>query len=487
MYFIKRGLKYINNKKVKSILIAIIFFVIANFVLAGLSVNQATLKSSERTRIEIGADLSYTLDMYKMKNAMQSGLIAFDGDITELQGYPTYGQFQKLISSDLVESYDSSLSYQAITPDGIIPYEISETSSSGNSNNKFSFEGIEGDLDAKFISRPISTDFEDEVNTLVDGSYPTQAQIDNGEPVILISEDLAELNNYNVGNVINLNLLIEDYEDIEKAYKIIGIFTTTEEVDDRVASFLPSSMLPQNRIYMPFNILNTLGLSSDDQANLELNSNRISLIDPLYIEEYKEWAATQVDLSEDSYAMLDANDTLYNSLIAPIEGLSSVSTIIVITVSIAGALIIGLITALTINERKSEIGILLAVGESKVKIILQFVFEIIVIAMIAFSFSIVSGAKVGTLISDVVLNNQEEPQDNFSNGKNRKGGFDVISSPNRKATNIEVSDVELDIKLDNKSILFAGFIGIFISIISVLIPSMYVMRFNPKQILSNNN
>lgn len=52
---------------------------------------------------------------------------------------------------------------------------------------------------------------------------------------------------------------------------------------------------------------------------------------------------------------------------APIENIASISKIVIYVVSIAGAVILGLIITLSIKERRKEIGILLSIGEKNGK------------------------------------------------------------------------------------------------------------------------
>jgi ABC-type antimicrobial peptide transport system permease subunit len=56
----------------------------------------------------------------------------------------------------------------------------------------------------------------------------------------------------------------------------------------------------------------------------------------------------------------------------------------------------------------------------------------------------------------------------------------VISNPT-----VDVEDVKINVELDGLSILLLLGSGMMISIVSVIIPALYVTRYNPKQILNN--
>jgi putative ABC transport system permease protein len=167
-------------------------------------------------------------------------------------------------------------------------------------------------------------------------------------------------------------------------------------------------------------------------------------------------------------------------LAGPLETLGSLSAILVWIVVIAGASILSLITALTISQRKNEIGILLAIGESKFKIVGQFIVETVAIALLAFTLSTFTGMEIGKVISsatlDTFLATEEPTVSTTGSGKNNTTTVDPAT----------LTPVELEFKFE-PLVMFEFFsAGILISIISVLIPALYVTRFNPKQILTNN-
>ena len=106
-----------------------------------------------------------------------------------------------------------------------------------------------------------------------------------------------------------------------------------------------------------------------------------------------------------NYYKLDAHDSLYKQMIGPIENISSTSQMIIYIVSIAGAIILGLIIMLSIKGRRKEMGILLSIGE-KWKLMAQFVVEVVCVAILAFGLSITTGAKVSQYIGDNLLSNE---------------------------------------------------------------------------------
>lgn len=482
MYFIKRAFKYLKNKKGKTLLLGIIFLVIANFVLAGLLVQNASTKAQDRTRISIGAEVAYVIDWEEYSNDWERGVLDYDeavsiktaagqgvtsSDMFTERGAPTYTNFMEVVDSDYVKSYDVGVSFEVIA-EGLNQYTLD----AGN--------GGTGNFDVKLFAVSEPNDFVDGSAELKSGRYAAMEEISGGANVVLIEENVAQLNNLRLGDTFSVSVSILDYQNVVIDYEVIGIYKTFEEIDQRIARKGGSSLLPQNRFYIPFSALNTIGLDKSEIDNLVLTSNIIKLKDPMDVEAFKNGAEYKINLK---YGRLDANDALYNSLMGPIESLGYISRILVIIIAVAGALIIGLITALTVNERKEEIGILLAVGENKIKIVSQFVLEVVIIAVLAFTLSTFTGSYIGENISDAVLKSdilETQESDIPDKGK----GF---SDNQKNVKDITAEEAAMDISLNTAVLIQLFGLGLLLSVVSTIIPSLYVMRFNPKQILTNRD
>lgn|GEM_PF-980703 len=503
MYFMKRALKYIKNKKGKTLLLGIIFLIIANFVLAGLLVYNATVKAQEQTRESIGAEVKYIIDNEKIIGDSSKGVLnkedssilkaSFMGGIVTSEkltekGGPTYTNIMKVVDSEYVDSYDISISFEADSQQ--LEAYTQDTGGANTSNHIF---------DIKLFSAVEPTDFSNGNAELVEGEFPSIDKINSGENVVLVEETVASNNNLKIGDTITTTVSVLDYEDVELELKIVGIYKTNEEVEQRLIGRGGASLLPQNRLYVPFNILKSIGLSDEELDNLLITSNVINLKDPLYTDDYKLEAENKIKFN---YGKLDANDALYNSLMGPIEKLGVIAKIMVIIIAVAGAAIIGLITALTVNERKEEIGIMLAVGESKIKIVVQFVIEVTIIAIIAFLLSSFTGSVIGEEISSAVLESDiindssndkgfmMKPVGQISvvSGKSSKikdNQFNISVDNKQKNDKLSLEDNKVDINFDITALIQLFGLGLLMSIISTIIPSLYVMRFNPKQILIN--
>lgn len=94
---------------------------------------------------------------------------------------------------------------------------------------------------------------------------------------------------------------------------------------------------------------------------------------------------------------LQTNDQMYQQMIGPISNVSKFSKNIVYLVGIAGIIILTLIVMLSIRERRYEIGVLLSLGESRMKIIGQFLLNFVYVWSFQLSLLVFLGILLETL------------------------------------------------------------------------------------------
>ncbi len=241
---------------------------------------------------------------------------------------------------------------------------------------------------------------------------------------------------------------------------------------------------PYNKIYMPYDVVSKI--STGDSTN-SITSAVYFMDNADNIESFKEYAKNKkIDL--ETYT-LDANDQLYTQMVGPIENVGSFSKTLVATVSIAGAMILVLIIALSLKDRKYEIGVLLSLGESKFKVISQLVVEVLLVASIAFATSAFTGNLAANKIGDTLLANEIEVTESSSTQENSNfgGRGTMVVGPGRMNSNtIKNADVvkEMDVSVTSKDLEKLAGIGLLIVIASAAIPTISVLRFSPKTILS---
>ncbi len=337
-----------------------------------------------------------------------------------------------------------------------------------------SSSGTEIDMNASFMiegvrKTALQESFKNGKSKIIDGK-PISEQMKN-QNVALMEKRLAEVNNLKVGDKVKVQSG-DKKETLE--VEIIGIYETNEQAMGQQA---PPIMDPANKLYMPHSTMKKLevdqGISSV-QVVYFLN-------DPQYIDAFKKEAKkSNIDFN---YYKLDAHDSLYKQMIGPIENISSTSQMIIYIVSIAGAIILGLIIMLSIKGRRKEMGILLSIGEKKWKLMAQFVVEVVCIAILAFGVSITTGAKVSQFIGDNLLSSEiattSEETDTMRNNSTV-----MMSGPGGTLQNQKEDPIDkIDVSVTGEDVGKMGGIGLAIAIIATLLPALSILRLNPKQIL----
>ena len=143
-----------------------------------------------------------------------------------------------------------------------------------------------------------------------------------------------------------------------------------------------------------------------------------------------------------------ANDEVYQNNSASLSNTGTLITTLIIVVTVVSMILIIVILSMSIRGRKRETGILLAVGIVKPAVILQYVLETLLIAVVAFPLAYLSGKQVagtlGTLFG--------------------KAAENVIVTP--------------------EHFMLVAIVGGILLVAAVLVSSISTMRLKPKQILA---
>ena len=210
----------------------------------------------------------------------------------------------------------------------------------------------------------------------------------------------------------------------------------------------------------------------------------ILLDDPLNVDQF----AQDYKDSLSQFASLNANNEEFNRLAKPLDTLSMYANFIVWLVVINAIVIITLVTALTLKTREYEIGVLLSVGASKLKVIGQFFVELAIVAVIGFSLSVVSGSLISKQIGNKVLEAQIATSDVNEEEDYYYGNY-LDPWNTDYTTDITLEDLVSEYEVTISPVIIAEIfvLGLGIVLISVIIPSFMIMRYNPKKILMNQN
>jgi putative ABC transport system permease protein len=517
MYFLKRARLYVTRKWGKTITVGIILFIVSALVLTGLLIKTASQKTFEMAREKLGATVSYTTDLSSVMQNNGSG-----GRPTEKGtggGFTIPDDFTSITTKEIeliaskskyVESYTISANLSGNAVD-FTYYDPSSSDEETSTDNKIGDRGGFGiDANVKIVGADTeSKEASFDTKTIVEGEYFTDEEIISASKVIIIEKTIADLNNIAVGDTITIEKVnkkgpmsdsdTSSDESVEITYKVVGIYKTTNPTDLTTSGFMSSYNLSENMMYAPYTTVLSAdleGLTGDalTEAQSEIAENgydvqnvTFTLTDPDYTDEFIE-EVKAMDGIDTTYRSLSADDAAYEQMVGPIENVANTSTVLVIVVVIAGSFIIGLLSMLSIKDRKYELGVLLSLGESRLKIVLQLISEMIIVATLSFALAGVISNFTAQLTTNFLLNQEltsaSEESDSVGN---RDGGFpggNMFMMDKNVISNMDVETIDtLTVSINIIDILKMFGIGIIIIVIGNVIQAMFVLRCNPKQIL----
>ena len=454
----------------KTVLLFVIMTVIANLIIAGLSIQSASKKSMEQIRTSLGNDVTLTTNMQNMMGQREKGQA-----VSEVAASVT------IAMADQLKNYNYAISTTA-SSDDITAVELTTSQDNQTMERPDGQENFQSANQGDFSISANTTmeyldSFTEESSTLKQGRLLSSD--DAGTNNCVIETNLATDNDLNVGDTFTVYTTINE-ETVTQQLTIVGIY----EVTDAKTMGGPGQSNPFNTIYTDLSIGQTL---SGSETNI--TSATYYLDDPENIEAFQTLAQKKSDIDFETYT-LDANDRLYQQNVSSLENTQSFATMFLIVVIGAGSAILCLILILTIRSRYYEIGVFLSLGQSKVKIILQQLFEMLLIAAVAFVISLGTGKLVSNVVGNMLEsgtnNNQVQmqmpeirDQNNDSNNTNSTSGNDKMFD---QAFN-GPENTELDVSLTTTTVMQLAGITIAICLVSIAIPSAYVLRLSPREIL----
>ena len=155
-----------------------------------------------------------------------------------------------------------------------------------------------------------------------------------------------------------------------------------------------------------------------------------------------------------------ADETAFASIVGPIESLQSLSFTFLMIILVLGAVIMVLLSAIAIRERKYEIGVLRAMGMKKQKVALGLWAEIIVITCICFVIGMGVGSVLSQPVSDVILAGQVQTNDTgVTTLADRLAGADDVARQETATVDVSINAITA-LQIFGISILLASIAGI---------------------------
>lgn len=325
---LERALCYIRRKKMKSVLLLFLFLVINSMVLGTLGIRKVSLGLAEELR----------------KNA-ESKIILESMDVnrpfgeTDMQAIKDVPNVNRLNRISEIQAASTTC----------IPVAGSE-----GSEDMFCIHGydkLEND-----------SPFADKVYRLTEGDYPQESD------EVVVSQFLAEHNGIQTGDKI----IFETADGSRQETVVTGLFLSGMERSQ--TENVKTVNRIENQVYGTADFVNRLS-GGNSFINVAVYVN-----DPEQLMETKE---TLEKMYQDR-AAIGMTDHTFQKLKMMIGQTGRITLLIFILTVAAGSLITGLLLAMWMRNRKTEIAVLISLGISKKDILSQMVLEEMIIYSIAF-------------------------------------------------------------------------------------------------------
>ncbi len=536
MNFLKRALKNITRGKTKTCLLIITFFLIGNLVIVGLGITSAAENAKKKARMSMNPVVNVTTDYRKWYDYVDS---LTDEEREEI--YENYRQNFPYITSEMIYQLMedgrvravNALTVSTVYADGFEAVPLNNDRENEENGGRSCWTDEFGNEECYTYESPSVAiksnmydnmiEFESGMFEIVDGRFYTQDEIDNAKPVCLITDQLAEYNNLNIGDILSVRMgqkdMLERYkdymteEDATLNLEIIGIYHTSKVIDENSEDFqwLDKYESPYNWVLAPSPVVVDaqirMSIAQDryynamygdeepviDESNYDrdswmaVSSATIMINDPLDVEDF-------INDNKDSlgeYRKFESDNTTFKQMSRPLDTLSLFANIIVWIVVVNAIVIITLTTALTLKNREYEIGVMLSIGVTKAKIVMQFFVELVIVAVLGFTLAVLSGSMIAGQVGKVVMDYQVATEDQYADEEESNDYYYIGNElwNTNYFTDITQEEIlkEYEVQISPLIIGEIYILGLGVVFLSILIPSAMIMRFNPKKILMSTN
>ncbi len=488
MFIFKNAWISIKRNKGRNILIGIIILIIACACTITLAIKNTAVDLINSYKSAYDKEVSISFDRTNMMKdfdpSQQEGRENAREKFDNIANF-TISDVESFADSEYIESYYYTYGI------GLNGNNIEKAEIESNNNMPNGFGRGKGNN----IS---TTDFTltgysslDAMSEFINGTYTMNEITDNAWDIafdgnyVFINQELADYNNLNLNDKIKL----EDEDNNTYEFEIIGIFKENEEGSTNVMSMFSNSA---NTL-----VTNASAVVSITTSNEEINAT----INPTFIiDSYNNVEKLQTEFYEkglDENFILQTNEEEATSGVSSIQNINSFATTFLSLTFIIGGIVLLVINMINIRERKYEIGVLRTIGISKFKLTMQFVLELVIVAVVA----LILGASIGAVSSKGVSNSllkseinssNERSEETFKNfgGPNMNGGMpDRGNKGELRVKGMPVVEAydSIDAVVDIKVLLELLGIGLSLVLISSIASMISIERFSPLTILKERS
>lgn len=341
---------------------------------------------------------------------------------------------------------------------------------------------------------------------LVAGRMFNQEEIEQGLPVAMMSSAFAELNSISPEDmVLFTNYPAFDFQEeliigqIDIPVKIVGLIEypirPTVSFKGRRGSGTPEDarlQMLQNVIYTPNRLLQDINQRRFQQLvdfgipeGLDETRFHSEVLDPMFVLSDPDDIPAFIEENE---ALLPAdyrffsNFNAYADISQPVRQTRLMADSVLLFSIAAAVVIVGLTVLLFIRDRRYEVGIMMSLGETKTKIIGQIVGEVLLVALLALTLSLLTGQMIANRLSDAMIRDEIAHQLDYSQDED----FWLTRENMGQYANFVSGE---DVAKSYQITFSGGYVGRFLGLglasasLATLLPIMYVINLRPRKVL----
>ncbi len=385
-----RAVLHTARKWKKTLLLFCLLLFITTLVLSGLAIADAQEEQAEDVRGITGA--SFTVE----RNLSTGGWTSGTHGSYSTQEFISEEMLQAISSVDGVAGYDAAL--VAMPNYYNEKGKIIVNTKDNVVNNFYTY----GSLNSEYNELFISGRFE-----LVEGTHITE-DVSNG---LILSRNCAEKNGLKLGDKVS-GINDPNNGDPEVDMEIVGLFDVVADKEDEANMYDAATLWDYtDYAFCSFNAMKEMAVNYEDGN--KLTEAHFFVEDAAELDNIIEKVQNISSINWNNF-IISANDEVYQNISSALFDTNTLVTTLIVVITVVSMVLITLILSMSIRSRKRETGILLAVGIAKPAVILQYILETMLIAIVAFPLAYLSSKQVagalGTLFGKAAANVIVTPQ-----------------------------------------------------------------------------
>ena len=363
------------------------------------------------------------------------------------------------------------------------------------------------------VHRASLVDINEGLIEIVYGRTFTEEEAGSLNYLALVSENFARLNNLHIGSTLTLednvwnrpkdepitdifSFHIEENIFAQRInnFEVIGIFSTHAEFDtgDKWTDAGNAEDF-ENRVYVPNAVIEESRRWRFEQERERLSDSEwainkaeiiLDFVDVYILNDPSDFPAFKAAVEEivpPFWTVVNANRE-FDDIASNMQSLTGLAGTILWVAIGSAVVILTLLITLLLRERKREIGIYLALGEKRSKVIFQMMLEVMLVALVAVTLSLAVGNILAGNISETMLRNDLIAGQDSGSAAMYWSPLDGMGLGGQTPSVDEILAI-YNVSLDATTVAVFFIAAIGTVLMATIAPMLYIVRLNPKKIM----